>query len=101
MSMSRVVATEAIDCLAHAWWIDSLLYLIVGVAVLKYALPLARGAIMCYKMVNSIMDMMALQSALATAKPVKPLPQQAGTGVCNEEPPRGVMRRPVVRPLGE
>lgn len=99
---------EAAKCLAHAWWIDSLLYLLVCAAVIKYALPLARYVMMAYKIANSIMDMMALQSAMANAKTqtfAKPptlasVPQGEQTSQA-AEPLRGVMRRPVVRAMNE
>lgn len=96
------MASSAVECLVHAWWIDSLLYLLVCAAVVRYALPLARGIMMCYKIANSVMDMIALQSALATAKPVKGgvpgMPVQESSS--SKEAPRGVMRRPVVKPIG-
>jgi hypothetical protein len=105
----KTVVVEGLQCLAHAWWIDTLLYLLVCVAVIKYALPLARGCMMVYRIVNSVMEVMALKSALATAKPlVPPLTpvhgptSQAPTSHApsSKEPPRGVMRRPVVKPMG-
>lgn len=108
MGPSEVVV-EGLQCLAHAWWIDTLLYLLVCAAVIKYALPLARGVMMCYRIANSIMDMLALQTALKTAKPVVPA---APPGPLTTRQPidvsslgdkgegRGVMRRPVVKPFG-
>lgn len=98
-----VVVVEGLQCLAHAWWIDTLLYLMVCCAVVKYALPLARGLMMCYRIAHSVMDMIALQTAFARAKPVafsQPALRSSSSEHQSQELPRGVMRRPVVKPMG-